>query len=296
MGHTALPFKNIALLVELIREAHEAGAKLLVCPELYISGYNISFEQTYGLAEVATGPAYQAVKDAAKRFSVAVIYGFAERSKGPVGTLDTVYNSANVVGADGLLLQTYRKCHLWGSREKAIFKPGDRLGPVVQLAGWSVGVLICYDVEIPEAVRTLRHKGAELICVPTANAAYPQVNRTLVRARAMENHVFVAYSNHSGEENGMAFCGESVVCAPDGEMLLHLDQQQNGLAFVSLDRSLLDPPQDYNYLEDLKPELYSDAGCLTKWLKTQTVPVAISVIGVCGILFSQWNKFNRLRK
>ena len=55
-----------------------------------------------------------------------VIYGFAERSTGPVGTLDTVYNSANVVGADGLLLQTYRKCHLWGSREKAIFKPGEQ--------------------------------------------------------------------------------------------------------------------------------------------------------------------------
>ena len=70
-GHTALPFKNIALLVELIQQAHEAGAKLLVCPELFISGYNISFEQTYGLAEVATGPAYQVVKDAAKRFSVA---------------------------------------------------------------------------------------------------------------------------------------------------------------------------------------------------------------------------------
>jgi len=293
-GHTGLPAKNRELLLKLIAQANQAGAKLLLCPELFITGYNIGHAKTHELAETATGPSYQAVRAAAQKYSVAVIYGFPERTEYGEGKPILVYNSINVVDQDGSLQQTYRKTHLFGSEEKAIFKPGDRLGPLVDLVGWKVGTLICYDVEVPEAVRTLRQQGAELICVPTANMLpYQQVNRTLVRARAMENHVYVAYANHAGEENGIVFCGESVVYEPDGQVLVHMDPETNGLEFTTISKSHLEPPEEYNYLEDLRPELYNTAGCLTKWLKTNRVPCALATAGALAILAAQITRFHQ---
>ena len=74
-----------------------------------------------------------------------------------------VYNTVVAMDSTGVRRAVYRKTHLFGAKEKAAFTPGSCLGEVFQLAGLSVGLLICYDVEFPEAVRTLALNGAELI-------------------------------------------------------------------------------------------------------------------------------------
>ncbi len=79
---------------------------------------------------------------------------------------------------------------------------------------------ICYDIEFPESVRAAAVRGAELLLVPTALAGgFDAVPQVLVRARALENQLTVAYANHTGAEEGYDFLGGSVVAGPDGTVL-----------------------------------------------------------------------------
>ena len=86
--------------------------------------------------------------------------------------------------------------------------------------GVKTSLVICYDVEFPESVRAAAVRGAGLVLVPTAlSAGFDAVPQVLVRARALENQLTVAYANHSGTEDGCDFLGGSVVAAPDGSLL-----------------------------------------------------------------------------
>ena len=114
-------------------------------------------------------------------------------------------------------LANYRKTHLFGEFEADHFTAGDT--PVVQarLAGLTVGLLICYDVEFPETVRLLALQGADAVLVPTANMVpFDEVQRILLPARALENRLFLAYANACGREGGLHYNGLSQVNAPDG--------------------------------------------------------------------------------
>jgi predicted amidohydrolase len=174
--------------------AAEAGAGLAIFPEMFLTGYNIG-DAVFKLAEPVDGPSAGKAADIARTAGVALLYGYPERDG------DTVYNSALLIGRDGAPLANYRKTHLYGSEEKRLFAPGDSL-MLAELDGLKIGILICYDVEFPEAVRALA--GAELIAVPTALIRpFDIVARTLVPARPSENQVYVAYAGMCRSEAGL---------------------------------------------------------------------------------------------
>jgi predicted amidohydrolase len=82
-----------------------------------------------------------------------------------------------------------------------MFSPEAIIFPLVELEGWKLGLLICYDLEFPENARRLALAGAELILVPTANMVpFDFVADVTVRARAFENQCYVAYANYCGHE------------------------------------------------------------------------------------------------
>jgi len=198
--------------LELLRRralaAAEAGASLAILPEMFLTGYNIG-DAVFKLAEPVDGPSAGKAADIARTAGVALLYGYPERDG------DTVYNSALLIGRDGAPLANYRKTHLYGSEEKRLFAPGDSL-MLAELDGLKIGILICYDVEFPEAVRALA--GAELIAVPTALIRpFDIVARTLVPARPSENQVYVAYAGMCRSEAGLGYCGLSCIVGPDGQ-------------------------------------------------------------------------------
>ena len=130
-----------------------------------------------------------------------------------------VYNSALLVNPAGGVIANYRKTHLYGGQENRVFKPGDPL-VVADLDGLKIGILICYDVESPEAVRALAVAGAELIAVPTAlMEPFSLVARTVVPARAYESQLYVAYIDLCGREGNLTCCGLSCIVGPNGEDL-----------------------------------------------------------------------------
>jgi len=242
---------NLATLAAVVERAAEAGAGLAVFPEMFLSGYNIA-DATFQLAEPAEGHSRRAVAAAARRAGVAVLYGYPERA----GT--AIYNAAALVGRDGGALANYRKVHLYGAEERRLFRHGDRGFSCVDVDGLRVGILICYDVEFPEAVRTLALEGAELIAVPTAlfgNHGF--ISTTVVPARAWENQVFVAYANRCGREGDLRYTGLSCVVAPDGRDLARAGTGEE-LILADLDGAAYAKSRaDNPYLADRRPDLYS---------------------------------------
>jgi predicted amidohydrolase len=226
------------------------GAGLVIFPEMFLTGYNVG-EAVFKLAEPVDGPSSQKAAAIARTAGVALLYGYPERDG------DTVYNSALLIDRSGLPLANYRKAHLYGGGENRLFARGDSL-MVAELEGLKIGILICYDVEFPEAVRALALAGAELIAVPTALIRpFDIVARTLVPARAFENQVYVAYAGMCGSEAGLGYCGLSCIVGPDGQDLARAGSGP-ALLFADIDLSVIPKGRMSNpYLSDRRPGLYS---------------------------------------
>lgn len=200
---------NLATMRRAAILAAGGGADVLVLPELFLTGYNLG-SRLIGLAEPLDGPSLRAAADIARDAGVAIVFGMPERDG------DSVYNTAVAVDRDGRLAGRYRKIHLFGGDEAAIFTPGEGVS-VVRLGRHRVGLAVCYDIEFPEMTRALVAAGADLVCVPTANMApYVEVPTTLVRARALENGVPVVYANLCGREGDLAYTGLSAIVGFDG--------------------------------------------------------------------------------
>jgi len=242
---------SLAALAATAARARAAGAALLLGPEAWLAGYNIGGEVNR-LAQAADGPAAQRIAAIARSHELAIAYGYAERAAD-----GTIFNSVQVIGPQGLPLAHYRKTHLFGAQERASYQAGSGFAAPFEFAGLRIGLLICYDIEFPESVRSLALLGAELVLVPTAlTAEYLPVPQVIVPARSLENQVFVAYCNRSGVEHGMAFLGHSCITAPAGHCLA---AARDGEALLVAD---LDPAACratatlYPYRADRRPELY----------------------------------------
>ena len=136
----------------------------------------------------------------------------------------------------------YRKCHLFGELDRAMFRAGSGPSALVDLCGVRIGLLICYDVEFPESVRLLALAGADLVAVPTALMdPFEVVARTVVPARAIENQVFLAYANRCGREGDLRYCGQSCVVGPDGADLARAGRGEE-LILAELDLERLAAP------------------------------------------------------
>ncbi|MFF7198040.1 carbon-nitrogen hydrolase family protein [Streptomyces sp. NPDC008079] len=239
---------------EAARRAAAGGARLLVTAELSLTGYAVG-DRLAALAEEADGPSARRVAEIAARYGIAIVYGYPERD----GT--AVHNAARLIGPDGAPLANYRKTHLFGDFERSAFTAGDT--PVVQadVDGVRIGLLICYDVEFPEAVRVHALGGTQLLVVPTAlMRPYEFVPHTLVPARAYESQLHLAYANRCGAEGDYHFAGLSCLVGPDGAVRARAGTGEE-LVFADVDPALIDAARaETPYLADRRPELYRALG------------------------------------
>jgi predicted amidohydrolase len=243
---------NLAALEQTARGAAEAGAALLLCPECWVCGYNIGSAGIASLAETCDGPSASRIADIARRNSLAIAYGYAERD--PSGR---IYNSVQVLGADGTPLSNYRKTHLFGPDERSAYTPGSGFADPFPLGELRFGLLICYDVEFPEPVRCLSLLGADAILIPTAlSEEYPIVPQTIVPARAVENQVPIAYCNHTGVENGMRFLGGSCLTGTDGKTLASAGTEDALIIGEISKAAVRSTATMFPYRGDRRPELY----------------------------------------
>lgn len=241
---------NLATIRREAARAAAGGARLITFPELFTTGYNLG-ARLRELAEPLGGPSLAAICASAADAGIAILTGFCERDG------QRLFNSAVLVERDGSVRTVHRKCHLFGGMEGALFAPGDALA-VVELDRLRVGVLICYDVEFPEAVRALALAGADLVAVPTTlMAPHDLVARAMVPVRAAENQVFLAYANRTGAEGDLAYIGQSCIVGPDGADLARAGRAEEELLLADLKPAAITRARSaYCYLGERRPELY----------------------------------------
>jgi predicted amidohydrolase len=248
--------QNLNRLQRAAGEAAAQGARLLICPEMFLTGYNIGSKAVRRLAEPADGPSAMWAAGIAREAGLALLYGYPE-----AGEDGKIYNAALLVDRDGRRLANYRKTHLFGPDERDAFAPGDGPAAVAELDGIKLGILICYDVEFPENVRLLALAGADLVVVPTAlMEPYGFVAKTMVSVRAYENQIFLVYANRCGQEGELSYYGLSCVVGPDGFDLARAGSGE-ALIVADLDPAQLAGSRALNpYLADRRPGLYGALG------------------------------------
>ena len=238
---------NLARLDEACAAAGARQAEVLVTPEMFTSGYGITVSQVAELAEDPHGPTEAAVAEIARRHGLAIAYGHPERAAG-----GRVYNAATLVGPDGRVRGRHRKVHLYGEMDRALFAPSPEPPTAFDFDGSRVGMLICYDVEFPEAVRYLAVDGARTVLVPTANmAGLEAVQQFVVRSRAYENGCGLVYANYCGGDDVFAYGGLSVICGPGGEVLAQATATDEELLVADL---VGESPE--TFLADRRADLY----------------------------------------
>ena len=245
-----------------VERAAAAGARIVILPELAVSGYVFTgAAEARALAEPADGPTALEWADLAGRLGITLVGGLCEL--GPDGRL---YNSA-VVARTGAIQAVYRKAHLWDA-EKLIFEPGSEQPAVVEADGARLAVMICYDLEFPEWVRLAALAGAQLLCVPANWPVMPgpvpagERPMEVVRAQAAAavNRMFVAVCDRVGHERGVDWVGGSVVCDPDGWPLAGpapADSESMPIADCDLAAAVSKAVSSHNdVLADRRPQLY----------------------------------------
>jgi len=242
---------NLRRLDEACASAAARQAEVLVTPEMFTSGYGITPGDAARLAEDPGGPAEAAVAGIARRHKVAIAYGYPERA-----TDGRAYNAATLIGSDGVARGRHRKVHLYGDLDKKTFIPSKTTPAAFPFGQALVGLLICYDVEFPEAVRHLAVAGARTVLVPTANmVGYEVVQELLVRARACENGCGVVYANYCGADDVFEYNGLSVICGPSGEVLAKAGAHDEELLVADIPGESTGAP----YLADRRADLYGPA-------------------------------------
>lgn len=244
------PVQNVCKIAQMAHDAVQQGARLLICPELFLSGYNIG-DDMFALAEPQGGDHMLQVGQIAADNGIAILYGYPERVD------SKLYNSACLLERDGRLIANYRKAHLYGDEENRLFAAGEDKQIIVELDGYRLGTMICYDVEFPEFVRSYALANVDIVAVPTA-LMQPQdfIAEIMVPTRAIENQIFVAYVNRCGQEGDLIYCGKSCLVGPDGQALVRAGINEE-LLMAEIDREqYLKWNEWLPYLKDRRPELY----------------------------------------
>ena len=174
--------------------------------------------------------------------------GLIERSN------DVVYNSAVLIGPNGIV-GLYRKAHLPGLGLDRVASHGNIPFTVYETSIGRIGMLVCYDLRFPESVRVLALQGAEIIAVPTnwtavgGQSASSTIPEILTRARACENHVYLAVADRVGKERGWTSIGRSQLVDVFGRVVAEGDSQSRQILYADFDLALA-RQKDFVYVPD----------------------------------------------
>lgn len=203
---------NLTAMERQTADAAGRGCRLILFPEMAITGY-LPPAQMPQLAEPADGPAFHRASAMARENGIAVAYGFPELVPGG----ERKRNTFILVGPDGREIGRYRKVHLWDT-EAAWCDPGTDL-PVFTFENTLISGWICYDTRFPELARLAFLDGAELCLVPTAWLGPPEEWALSLRARALDNTLFVAGADIINPLPELRCRGLSMIVGPHGEVL-----------------------------------------------------------------------------
>jgi len=263
---------NLQKALTLIGQAAQRGAQIICLQELFRSQYFCQKQDAtiFDLAEPIPGPSTEALATAARQHQVVIVGSLFERRDAGV-----YHNTAVVLDADGSLLGTYRKMHIPDDPlyfEKYYFTPGDQGYRCFDTRYGRIGVLVCWDQWYPEGARLTALQGAKVLFYPTAIGWHPSEKdqygteqhdawRTIQRAHAIANGVYVAAVNRVGHEGpsegGLEFWGSSFVSDPFGVVLSEASNNKEEILVAECDLAHLESVRrNWPFLRDRRIDSY----------------------------------------
>jgi len=280
MSCTPDPDENLERAIDRIRDAAGQGANVVCLPELFRTQYFCQREDAtlFDLAEPIPGPTSTRLSQVARQQAVVLIASlFEKRAPG------IYHNTAAVFDADGAMRGIYRKMHIPDDPlyyEKFYFTPGDLGFRAFDTQSGRIGALVCWDQWYPEGARLTALQGAEVLFYPTAIGWHPDEKeeygvaqhdawRTIQRAHAIANGVYVAVANRVGHENGnvrgkmvpgpgLEFWGRSFICDPFGTVIAEASDNKEEILIAEVDlRKLEDVRRNWPFLRDRRIDSYA---------------------------------------
>ncbi|MCD0501950.1 N-carbamoyl-D-amino-acid hydrolase [Bordetella petrii] len=271
----------VARLVEMLREAHGRGARLVVFPELALT----TFFPRYWMSDADAQERFfetqmpnadvQPLFDEARKLGVGFYLGYAELT--PEGV---PYNTAILVDTSARIVGKYRKVHLPGHDdhkpdapfqhlEKKFFRVGDQPFGVWDTMDTRIGMCLCNDRRWPETWRVMSLQSAELVVLgyntPSVNIHWPEpvhlrMHHHLItlQASAYQNCVWAAAAAKCGSEDGHHMIGGSVIVAPSGEIVAQASTEEDEVIAVNADLGLAETFRRhvFDFARHRRPEHY----------------------------------------
>jgi N-carbamoylputrescine amidase len=279
MSATADPDQNLQRAIERVRRAAAQGAQIVCLPELFQTQYFCQREDAalFDLAEPIPGPSTAKLSAVAKQLGIVLIASLFEKRAAGV-----YHNTAVIFDKDGAVLGLYRKMHIPDDPlyyEKFYFTPGDLGFRAFDTGVGRVGTLVCWDQWYPEGARLTALQGAHVLFYPTAIGWHPAEKaefghaqhdawRTIQRAHAIANGVYVAVVNRVGFETGdirgksapgagLEFWGGSFLCDPFGRVIAEASYDKEEILLGEVDiRALEDIRRNWPFLRDRRIDSY----------------------------------------
>jgi N-carbamoylputrescine amidase len=281
MSTTSDPDKNLQHAIDKIHQAAARGAQIVCLPELFQTQYFCQREDAvlFDLAEAIPGPTTAKLSDLAKELNIVLVASlFEKRARG------VYHNTAVTFDKDGTLLGLYRKMHIPDDPlyyEKFYFTPGDLGFKAFDTGVGRVGTLVCWDQWYPEGARLTALQGANLLFYPTAIGWHPAEKaefgvaqhdawRTIQRAHAIANGVYVAVVNRVGKETGdirgnavpgagLEFWGGSFLCDTFGRVIAEASHHKEEILIGEIDlKALEDTRRNWPFLRDRRIDSYGE--------------------------------------
>lgn len=251
---------NLKRMKDIVRKTK---GKIVIFPELNLTGY-MPRDDLFGQAETASSPMIKAVVRLAKDTKKDIVFGAPMKGERLPGV---VYNSCLLAAGTGKLFR-YDKMYLpsFGPfEEKAFFAEGK--GVVVGDGRHArIGLMICYDMFFPELAKLETLLGAQMLvnisAAPTTSRPY---FRRVMPGRAVENAIFVAYSNMVGVHGSLVFGGGSVLYGPRGEEIVRAKDLEPDIVEAEIDLADIDIARRFRpVVRDSRPEILDQIGSVLR--------------------------------
>jgi omega-amidase len=239
---------NFEHALDMTAAAKTRGSQLILFPELWTSGYDLANARQH--AHTNLDVLDQLTAEASRKDVFIGGSYLLERNGG-------VYNTFVLIAPDGARW-CYEKIHLFRLMdEHRWLNPGDQM-TAADIVGYSTGLAICYDLRFPELFRHYAANGATSVLLsaewPAKRNSHWQV---LLRARAIENQIFLAAVNSTGETGGELFGGRSAIISPWGDMLVEGSTSEEELLVAEIDLSEVEQVRSLiPILSDRRPDIY----------------------------------------
>lgn len=224
---------NIQKAKQFVKKAEEEKAQMIVFPEYFMNYYPDVDHRYVEKAQTLLGDFMKEMKKIAQQFKMWIIFGMNEE------TVDKTksYNTMVILDEKGKVVSSYRKTHLFNAykwQESRDTLKGPKLFEPVMTSAGKIGLGICYDLRFPELARYEALAGAQIMIYPSAwvkgEGKFMQWE-TLLRARAVENEMYVLGCCHYSEQHYM---GKSTGFGPDGSRL-YLGEEKEQILYASID-------------------------------------------------------------